>query len=195
LVAIYAALTAFQSYQSKRSADAATSAANTASQALHVAERAHLSIATPTYDSKKLITFQIVNTGHLHAEDVKVTVYRLAINSATPGTIQHTLSDVVDIGKNEVRIPSIPSGLNSEIDVVFNNLDPTRTGINGTQLVVVGSASYNTGFRDEPRQTLPFCLHSEWELQARRLALAPCNVDDYSPTIKTIISHRAKEKP
>ena len=195
LLAIYTLYTIKMYCANKEAADAAKSAADTAKEALHVSERAYLGIVAPIYKSgKSLIAFEIVNTGHLRADNVQVIAYRLAINAATPGATHHTLSDVVDVGKDEFTIQGIQPGLNSEVDAVFENLDPTRTGIQGTQLVVVGSATYNDGFSDEPRQTLPFCINSVWQLKVGRLSLAPCDPNDYIQTVKDIMAHMKSDK-
>jgi hypothetical protein len=197
-VIVVAILGIIQTRQSIRSAGAARDAADTNKASLHVAERAYLSISAPSYDSQKTITFQLVNTGHLAAEDVKLLVYRLAIPpTPRPGSTLYQLSDVIDFGKTELKIPSIPnmqSGLPNIISAVFDNLDPTRTGINGTELVVGGFVDYKAGFEDEARQNSSFCMRTVWELKAGRPAIASCNINDYLPLFKDLLSIREQQR-
>jgi hypothetical protein len=72
------------------------------------------------------------------------------------------------------------------IGTTFDGFDEAKIRSAHQQLVVVALASYNTGFDDEPRQNLEFCIKTEVE-RAGATAVVDCQPNTYLPTIKRML--------
>ena len=199
-VIVVAGFNGVQSYESIKSATASQKSAEIANYALHVSERAYLNLGpmtTASFDeANKTLNFSIVNTGHLPAEDVQLTFYRIAINTDTPWSRDYKETDVVDFGKTESTFPNIApiqAGSPNQVASYFDHMDATRADAGREKIAVAGYATYKAGFDDEPRQKWSFCLQTEHELVLNKNAISYCNINEYLP-ILTKLAERPEWK-
>lgn len=75
-----------QARATERSANAAKSAAQTAKETLHLSERAYIAFGAPKMDyTKKTITLEWINTGHIPSGPMEIIAHEATFNLATTG--------------------------------------------------------------------------------------------------------------
>jgi len=192
-VIIVAIMSFLQTKQAIKSADAAQKSTSIANQSLHIAERAYLNLGpmTPSsFNSKtKTLVFSIVNTGHLPAEDLKLTFYKLAANVDSPSAKNVREDDVVDFGKTYTHAGTInpmPAGSPNTIAVYIDNMDTERADAGLQKIVIGGVSTYKAGFDDEGPKNWSFCFETEHEPVRNINTLIECDINHYLPIFEML---------
>jgi hypothetical protein len=147
-----------QTIISERSANAAKSAAETANKALHVSERAYITIGLPTLDiTTKYVTIPILNSGHIPSGKVLGVIHEAMMDVVDPTVKQKRVKPSESHWKHyELHsVPNTGQPLYFEVAVPNLNLDSLNGG--RQQFVMVGIISYSDGFSDDPVQQWTFC--------------------------------------
>jgi hypothetical protein len=105
-----------QAWQAIKSADAAKSAADTARDALHISERAYVVTGTATLDmAKKAVSIPILNSGHLPAKEVIITIHSALLEAVPPTRMDltHWVEMSWDRGNRDSIVPEFPAPIDS----------------------------------------------------------------------------------
>jgi hypothetical protein len=154
-------------------AKAAKSAAETADKALHISERAYVVAATPSMNvASNLVTLPIVNTGHIPSGAVKAVIHEATL-VITPGS--PTNSSIETHWKN-YTLESVPTnGETLSFNIATPNADAAQLKSGNQQVLIVGTISYNDGFRDDPDQQWSFCFGDAVTPQNKDLGWVVCD--------------------
>ena len=178
LVAIvaYACISYQQWIATQQSADAATSAAKTARDALHISERAYLTLAGPTTDmGKKASKLVLTNSGRMAARNVELITHEATFASPGVGTT------IIGIGRAPIekhwkrtRLPSVANGNPYTFLIPSAAMDESSLR-NSTQMIVIaGYLGYSSGFPDDAEERVPFCHHTIYHFLTKDLHWTPC---------------------
>lgn len=147
-------------------------------KALHVTERAYITVGSPTLDATtKFITLFLSNSGHIPSGNIEVVVHEATMNLSTPN-IEANIFDAVEYHWKRHRLSGIPPSINFMGLMVpapqFSEDKFTPQGAYQA-VVVAGSVSYSDGFPDDGPQTWPFCFGSVYHLTLKQIFLVPCD--------------------
>jgi hypothetical protein len=172
-----------QATESTVAANAAKSAAETAKDALHVSERAYVTIEEPAFDlSSKSLKLPLVNSGRIPAQTLVATVHT-AFYELPDATGKISAGEPTDIGWQNSRYPSIGIGNHDTIVIPLPLLDKDRYN-SGLQLIIVaGELTYGDGFPDSQRQTWDFCFRTFYQVTMKFSFLSPCDSSEYLPQL------------
>ena len=191
LLAIYTGFTIAMYFANKKSADAAKSAADTAKDSLVISQRTYLTAGYPTIElDKKIISFQIINSGHIPSSATQVITYEGTWNPPTQTVGATEPQFNVERHKQINTIPAVvpttagPSPIS--IGVTVPEISKERLMLNGTQLVlIVGTITYDAGFEEVKGQRVPFCIQTVYQTLAKSVYLIPCDPNVYLPRMES----------
>jgi len=192
VVTVYALLTAVISWQSVRSANAAKSAADTAKDALHVSERAYISIGIPHLDvEKKTMYVPLVNSGHIPSGPVTAIIHEITLE-ADP-SIPKGENGPVEWEWESFHQNRLDSGVPLPLHAVFPRLYEPSLDTGEQVLMVIGSIEYNDGFADTPKISVPFCFKTLYFTAQKELIIDPCNADELIGKVKALDGYPQNE--
>jgi hypothetical protein len=164
-------------------ANAAKSAAETANKAMHISERAYISIGLPILDTAtKYITVPVLNTGHIPSGKVVGTIHEITLDGIVPTTARSSGIHASEAHWKSYELVSVPTTgqtMNFNVAVPALNTDSLNTG--HEEIVVVGIISYNDGFSDDPAQQWSFCEGSALLPPSKNLQWGICDPAMYLP--------------
>jgi hypothetical protein len=171
-----------QAIASEKGAVAAKSAADTAKDALHVSERAYVSIGQGEFDSnKKLMTIAIVNTGHIPSGDVKMTGFSMLLSAEG----EKRGGFIIACHKMADALGSVAPGTRG---ISYNFTFPQGSKdlmLAGQQrIVIAGDILYSDGFHDTPIRHWPLCYESTYHTDLKQIILLPCDGSQYLPDME-----------
>jgi archaellum component FlaF (FlaF/FlaG flagellin family) len=179
---VYTIFTGMMYFANRDAANAAQSAATTAKEAIHLSERAYITIALSQFDVKtKTVVFSATNSGKIASGGADVIVHAFIINSPDPGQPMMYLKDAIEMGWKRSHYASIPIGTPFHIIHVFKKMDESTFDKGKQHVIVVGFANYNDGFPDTPSQQSTFCMDAIFNTFMKRAQLTPCDAAVYLP--------------
>lgn len=182
VLCIYAGYTIKIYCANRDAANAAQSAAITAKEAVHLSERAYITIGNPQIDFKtKTVTLNVVNSGRISSGSADVIAHAFIMNVTDPHAPMIYLKDAVEKSWNRSHYPSVPIGSPFQLNHVFKKMDETTFNAGRQHIIIVGSAFYNDGFPDVPIQRSAFCMDAIFNTAMKRILMTPCDPDVYLP--------------
>jgi len=178
-------------YRANRdAADAAKSAADTAKNSLVISQRAYLTGLYPITDyDKKIISFQILNSGHIPSSRAQVVIYEVTWNPPKPTVGETGPEYVVERHKQINNIPAVvptsagPSPIS--IAVIVPEMSKDRL-LKGTQLIlIVADIAYDAGFEEVKGQRSEVCIQTVYQTIAKSVFLIPCDPNKYLPGMES----------
>jgi hypothetical protein len=163
--------------QVKRSADAATSASRTAEKTLNVSERAYLIAGAPALDvAAKIITFPIINLGHIPSGKATLIIHEATINVIDPGAPSMSTIPVEAHWKSYLldSVPPTAGAITYSANVPLRGEDADRVNKGLQQFFTVGTISYNDGFAGTPETEWHFCEAYVWSMGKKSAQWVPC---------------------
>jgi hypothetical protein len=155
-------------------AKAAKSAADTAKNALHISTRAYLQVQPGRLDIPgKRILLQLANVGHIPTGETTIVVHEETLDLRNLDTSGRTRP--IEVHWTEDKFPTLPQGIDREINVGIPRLDETKISAGEQQIVVVGSVTYNDGFPRTPEAIWSFCVGSGLRPNIKDVVLFPCD--------------------
>jgi hypothetical protein len=144
--------------------------------ALHVSERAYMSIGTPTLDvSKGVVTLQLFNTGHIPSGVVNVWVHEATLAPPPPYGGPHDFKAAVERHWKHHTLPSAPPGNPFGFVVPLPGYSDHKVDTGESTVVISGSVTYNDGFPKDDDQEWPFCMETVYHLVLKQTLWAPCD--------------------
>jgi hypothetical protein len=165
-------------------AEAAKSSADTAKEAVHLSERAYITIGTPQLDYKRnAVTIAVNNTGRIPSGATDIIMHEFTVNLSSPAQPTIDLKkDAIEGHWNRSRFNSVPTGTPFAVTVVAPKMSRTRLENTHQQILLVGFTSYNDGFPDTPVQKWPFCIGITYMTPRKEVSLSVCDPAVYLPT-------------
>lgn len=162
---------------------ASQSAADTAKDAVHISERAYITVGAPQPDfTKKTITVFINNSGRIPSGPTTIITHRLTLKLSEPDAPSINLPEsATDSRWKKSYFDSVPTGTPFSILMPFTQMDEKQLLAEKQQILVVGSVSYNDGFSGTPQQTWNFCVITVVHRTLHQVYLTNCDPVTYLP--------------
>ena|ERR1700733_3138635 len=189
VLCVYAAYTIKIYRANKTSADAAKSAADTAKDALHISERAYVSVGSLQLDTaKSLISVAIANSGHIPSGKVEIVSYEVTFNPDKPLQGGTSFKYIVERHKGITHFTSISPGIPPLVGMIVPVPQMSTKLLNSgmQKIMVVGMISYNDGFPDSPLQRSAICNATVYHLVAKTVYLTPCDAAVELPNFEAL---------
>jgi len=156
----------------------------TTKEALHVSERAYVTIEEPQFQFQtRDIILPIVNSGHIPSGKMTSIIHSATYTFETPGQAGDW-SNPTDKSWQHTDWASIPTGNHTSLLVPLPLLDESRYN-SGTQIIAIaGTLSYRDGFSDTPERIWQFCFKSVYHTVTKKSYIAVCNATDVLPQLE-----------
>jgi hypothetical protein len=177
-----------------KSADAAKRAADTASVALHISERAYISISSPRLDfSEHAITLPLVNSGRIPSGAVEVVAHEATVYTPDPGS-PVIFKNAIEYSWKRYRFPSSGTGNPYSIDITTPSASQAKIEGGLQSILTSGTIIYGDGFPDDPPQEWYFCFHTVYHLLEKRILIAPCDPNLIIPKMEALDGYPNNEQ-
>lgn len=170
-------------------ANAAKSAGETAKEALHISERAYLTLGFPVNDFQNdRIEVAILNGGHIPSGPVTIIVHEatFAIKNITENFIP--LSDLIEAHWQTLADSSIPvvqNGSIYQVEIHFPKLVQADLNAGKQAITALVVMTYNDGFPGTHDQSWTFCDRSTFAATQKLLTMRPCDPNQIMRTLLT----------
>jgi hypothetical protein len=183
----------WQAIISQTAAGAAKDAAITAKEAVHLSERAYITIGISEFDLKtRTVTLSVTNSGRISSGSVDIVIHSFIMNT-DPSQPTIYLKDAIEKGWKQSRYSSAPIGTRFQISHVFKTIDEAVFSKGKQHVIVVGVATYNDGFPDTPLQRSPFCMDAIFNTVMNKTQMTPCDPSVYLPAAEIADGYPSNE--
>ncbi len=165
-------------------ANAASSTALTAKDALHISERAYITMPSPVVDfDNHTITVSLFNNGRIPSGPIVGEIHEATVPVPEPGQfLGLVIAD--EVHWTGVKFGPIVNETHVDIGVPTPALAKDRYESGHQMFVIAGFVSYTDGFPNTPTITIPICWRSDFHLVLKRQAVLPCDVDQFLKSLK-----------
>jgi hypothetical protein len=164
----------------RKNASAAKSAAETARIALHISQRAYVSMPFPLLDSKKMtVTFTPNNSGQIPSGPAEIIVHE-ATADRTP---KNSELSIVECHWHKYKLArifrgsSLTSRDNPGLLMPLHRASITKIQANIESITVAGTMTYNDGFVEDGSDTQIFCFQTIYNPIEKEPMWMPCDAD------------------
>jgi hypothetical protein len=164
-----------QATEATIAANAAESAAQTEKEALHVSERAYLTLGTPVDNfAHKETDVPILNSGHIPSGAATLVMHEATFGNINPSNYLIPISGVVERHWVSSIFQAVPVGTpySVAVSVPALVLDDISNGKQGVLIVIV--MTYNDGFPSTPEQRWVWCDVSNYIASTKQFSMGPC---------------------
>jgi hypothetical protein len=181
-----------QAEAAKVSADAAKSAAETAKYALHVSERAYISVVSPQLDlSKKVTTLQVINSGQLPSGPGDEVIHEATVDTGQGLSLPQT---VVECHWKTTKLGSLVRGTASSIIIPVPNASQTKLEAGLEVVLVSGYVTYSDGFPEDGTQKLSVCVQTTYHAVEKQLIWINCDPASIIPKMEAMDGYPNNEQ-
>jgi hypothetical protein len=176
-----------------KAANAAKSAADTATAALHISERAYVSVISDKIDlDKKVVTLDLSNGGRIPSGRVEAVIHEMTVDKLAPFDVS---GNAIEHVWKRYYLPYFPANsIPFHIDLPLPAASKVKLE-GGLQVVVVaGTITYTDGFPDDPPGQWPVCLSTVWHLIEKRIFLVPCDPEVEIPKMEALDGYPNNEQ-
>jgi hypothetical protein len=177
-----------QATAAQTTAGATKSAADTAKDALHISERAYITLSNPQLNySKHSVTLAVNNTGRIPSGPTEIVVHVLVVDIAEPLQPTMNLNNAVQRVWKRSRFGSVPVGNPFQVNqAALDKMDESKVGTGHQHVIVVAVVTYNDGFPNTPLQKSMFCLDSYFNMPMNETLVTPCDAAEYLPISESV---------
>jgi hypothetical protein len=176
-------------------AKATQDASRNAKDALHVSERAYLVFGDIQFDlANKLITVQVINTGHIPSGHADIVIHEATFNTTSPAdTPQVNQADEKSWRRTpyEQISPTIPARLGVPIPLA----DIERVKVGKQIILISGFVTYYDGFSGTAQQRQPYCIQTIYHIVAKENLPVICDATYFLPKMEAADGYPNNESP
>jgi hypothetical protein len=178
--------------------DAMLTANDNATRAFHISEKAYIAIEAPVLDFKKKdVTLGLSNGGKIPSGVIDMTWHEATIGlQTTNGPVK--MENALEYNWKHWTETAIAPGKNTAtIGIIVPRADESKFAPTGVyqQIIIAGRLEYNDGFRDDPVQKFPFCLHTAYHLIMKEILWTGCsNPDSYISAMEKLDGYPNNEQ-
>lgn len=158
-----------------------------ADTALHVTERAYITVGSPTLDpTTKFINFLLSNNGHIPSGNIEIIVHEATMNTSRPN-VAPNINEAVEYHWKRHKLTGLPPGPNFfGMKVPIREFSEDKFKPEGAYqaVLVAGRVRYDDGFANDGSQTWPFCFQSQYQTILKQIFLVPCDPDPVIPLME-----------
>jgi len=166
-----------------------------AKDALHVSERAYVTVGLPTYKESGYIAIPITNSGHVPSGAATVEVVEITFKSPIQGNSYVPVSPLIPAIFTgglwtKFTVPQISQAPNSsDMSIPIAQFNGTKVNAGEQGFLVTGTITYDDGFPSVPLQSMQFCLHTYFVTFPTPLMFMPCDPAEMIPIAKRTINY------
>jgi len=171
-----------QANAARVSAEAARSAAETAKYALHVSERAYVSVIGPQLDlSKKVTTLLVINSGQLPSGPGDEVIHEATVDIGQSPFVSQT---VVESHWKTTQLGSLVRGTSEFIIIPVPGISQTKLEAGSEVILISGYVTYTDGFPDDGPQKLSVCVQATYHTVEKQLIWINCDPASIIPKME-----------
>lgn len=165
-------------------AKAAKSAAETAKEALHVSQRAYITIEGPTLDEATgVITIPLNNTGRIPAGKTVITVHEATMRTASGVNAMADIPSAIERHWNHMTYEYLPVGIDRQLILPIPAFDKSAFDGGNEVIMIAGEIHFNDGFSDTPDQIMRFCVNNMYHTVYKKQLWVPCDASVELPIL------------
>jgi len=174
--------------QMKAQTTAQQKAADTANIALHVSERAYVSVEFPMLDREKMtLSVPLNNSGRIPSGSAEVVIHEMTADKTSDGRAATIVECHWKRNKLNPIVPgsSLTGRDNPVLLVPLRDASLEKILTNSQIVIIAGWITYNDGFPDDRTETKTFCSQTMYHLIQKELAWISCDPTSIIPQIET----------
>jgi hypothetical protein len=170
--------------------------ADTAKEALHVSERAYITLGRADLDelTQHRIRLQFTNVGRIPSKQVTVIIYRTATHSqAVPGGVEW-VPDNSEKGWHRTVYDRVFPTAPVYLTVLFPSVSPESIMDGARELIVAGTLTYDDGFSYDPLTTEDFCFRTFADMGKKQIIATSCDTKRLIPRMQELTGYPNNEE-
>jgi len=178
-----------QTAAQQQPANAAEQSAKTANVALHISEKAYISVGFPLLDLTKMaVSLPLSNSGRIPSGAVEVVAHEVTADR-TPIAPANVL---VEYHWKRFRLPSIAPGSsltgrdNPSLLMVLPAASRDKIETGYETVTVAGRVTYNNGFPEDHPETRLFCSSTIYHLIEKQIVWVSCDPASLIPRMESV---------
>lgn len=166
----------------RRSARAAQDAAKISRDAMHISEKAYITIGSPQFDfAKHIVSLSVTNNGRIPSGPIDIVAHAFVVRINSPFEQTLYLNQAIEKGWKRQHFLSVSIGSPFNITHALQKMDQTEINAGHQNIIFVGFADYNDGFPDTPTQRSFFCVTEAFNALMTQSLPFSCDPSIYLP--------------
>jgi hypothetical protein len=177
-------------------ATAADTANKNTTNALHISERAYISIGQPQLDWASVppsIAFPLNNSGHIPSGDIQIIVHEATFESTTVLPAFDSRFDIAHSWKR-FNFPPAPPGSPFSFGTLLKGVSKEKFESGFQGILLAGEVGYYDGFPDDAIQKWHFCTQTRYQAMSKKMNIAPCDARKVIPFLEHLDGYPKNEQ-